>query len=179
MIFETTGLDGAWLITAEPVADARGAFVRTYDREAFAAHGIALGVAVGASSFNAARGTLRGMHFQAAPHGEAKLVRVATGAILDVAIDLRAGSPTFGRWHAAELSATNRRMLFLPRGFAHGFQTLVPDTEVAYLLDGTYTPAAVRGYRHDDPAFGIPWPLPVAAIADADRAWPAFAGAPA
>ena len=179
MIFEETALPGAWLLTPEPAADPRGWFARTYDREAFAARGIALDVAVGASSFNDVRGTVRGMHFQATPHGEAKLVRVAAGAILDVVIDLRAGSPTFGRWAAAELSAANRRALYVPRGFAHGFQALVDAPEVVYLLDGTYTPAAVRGYRHDDPAFGIPWPLPVAAIADADRAWPAFMGAPA
>lgn len=179
MIFEETELPGAWLITPEPAADARGWFGRTYDREAFAARGLALEVAVGASSFNEARGTLRGLHFQAAPHGEAKLVRVATGAILDVVVDLRAGSPTFGKWAAAELSAANRRALYVPRGFAHGFQTLEDATEVTYLLDGTYTPVAARGYRHDDPAFGIPWPLPVARVADADLAWPAFAGAPA
>ncbi len=176
MTFTETPLAGAWLITPQPATDARGFFARTYDRDAFQAHGLALDVSVAALSYNEVRGTLRGLHFQAAPFGEAKLVRCSVGAFMDVIVDLRPDSGTFGRWTAAELSAANRLMLYVPPGFAHGFQTLLDDTEVVYQLSGRHSPPHARGYRYDDPAFRIPWPLPVARIGDRDLAWPAFEG---
>jgi dTDP-4-dehydrorhamnose 3,5-epimerase len=112
------------------------------------------------------------MHFQAAPHEEAKLIQCATGAIYDVILDLRLGSVTYGMWEAVELTAENLRLLYIPKGFAHGYQTLADDTTVTYLISEEYFPDAARGIRYDDPTFGIAWPLPVSAISDRDRAWP-------
>jgi dTDP-4-dehydrorhamnose 3,5-epimerase len=174
MTFTEVGLAGAWLITPAVAADDRGAFARVFDREAFAARGLATAIDVAAISTNDVAGTVRGLHYQAPPHGEAKLVRCAAGAVYDVIVDLRPGSPTRGRWAAFELTAANRRMLYLPPGLAHGFQTLADDTEVAYLLAGAYVPEAARGYRYDDPAFGVPWPRPVSRIAPRDLAWPPY-----
>lgn len=178
MIFAETPLAGAWLITAEPARDERGYFARTFDREAFRAHGLEVDVSTGAVSYNDVRGTLRGLHYQAAPALETKLVRCGAGALWDVIVDLRPASPTFGRWHAVELNAANHLMVYIPPGFAHGFQTLEHGTEVVYQLAGTYSPADARGHRFDDPALAIPWPLPIARIADADLKWPPLAGPP-
>jgi dTDP-4-dehydrorhamnose 3,5-epimerase len=175
MRFEATPLPGAFVVELDLLGDERGWFARTYDEALFAAHGLEpVGVQAN-SSFNAAAGTLRGLHFQAPPHAEAKLVRCVRGAIWDVGVDLRRDSPAYLRWHAAELSAENRRGLYLPRGLAHGFQTLTADCEVHYLMGHVYVPGAARGVRWDDPAFGIAWPEPVdgeRTISDRDRAFP-------
>ena len=127
-------------------------------------------------SYNRRKGTLRGMHFQREPHAETKLVRVVRGAIYDVIIDLRPDSPTFKRWIGVELTAENRRALYVPAGFAHGFQTLADDTEVFYQVSAFYTPGAEGGVRYDDPAFAVSWPLPVSVISAKDAAWPDFTG---
>jgi dTDP-4-dehydrorhamnose 3,5-epimerase len=160
MRLEPTPLAGAFVIELDRLVDERGHFARTFDAEAFAAAGLDARVAQGNTSFNIHAGTLRGMHFQAAPHGEAKVVRATRGAIFDVIVDLREGSPTRHRWFGIELSADNGRSLFVPDGFAHGFQTLVDASEVSYLMSVAYVPGAASGVRWDDPAFGIEWPAP-------------------
>ncbi len=175
MIFRELPLAGAFLLEPERHADERGHFARTFCQREMAAHGLETGVAQASLSWNAKAGTLRGLHFQAEPHAEAKLVRVGRGAIHDVIVDLRPGSPTRGRYLALTLSADNGAQLYVPPGFAHGFQTLADDTEVNYLISAFYEPAAGRGYRFDDPAFGILWPLAVSMISERDLGWPAFA----
>jgi dTDP-4-dehydrorhamnose 3,5-epimerase len=175
MLFRETELHGAWLIDLDPARDGRGFFSRTFCTREFAAHGLETNFVQHSLSFSAVRGTLRGMHFQAHPHGEVKVVECVKGAVWDVIIDVRQKSPTFGRWKGIELNAENRRQLYIPTGFAHGFITLSDDVEVRYLISSFYEPTAARGFRHDDPAFAIPWPMPVAAISDKDRGWPAFA----
>ena len=177
MRFVPTPLDGVWVIETEPAGDERGWFARTYDAELFRAHGLDPTVVQCNASYNARRDTLRGMHFQAAPHAETKLVRCATGAIFDVAVDLRPGSPTFCRWYGAQLSAANGRMLFIGEGFAHGFQTLEDGCQVVYQMGHEYVPDAGRGVRWDDPAFAIAWPEPVGGariISERDAAYPDF-----
>jgi dTDP-4-dehydrorhamnose 3,5-epimerase len=124
--------------------------------------------------FSIKKGTLRGMHYQVQPEAEAKLVRCTTGAIYDVIVDLRPDSPTHKQWIGVELTADNRRMLYIPEGFAHGYQTLADDTEMYYQTSQFYAPASARGVRYDDPAFGIVWPLQVALISNADQAWPGY-----
>jgi dTDP-4-dehydrorhamnose 3,5-epimerase len=178
MIFHETPLAGAYIIDLELREDSRGFFARSWCRREFEAHGIVAPPVQANISFNRLRGTLRGFHYQAAPFGEAKLVRCSRGAIHDVIIDLRPGSPTFGRHFAVELAAEAHRLLFVPEGFAQGFQALRDDTEVIYQVSQFYTPEAERGIRHDDPAFGVRWPLPVTVISDKDRAWPDFTPAP-
>jgi dTDP-4-dehydrorhamnose 3,5-epimerase len=176
MRFEETPLAGAFVVELELLGDERGWFARTYDEAAFREHGLEpVGVQAN-SSFNAAAGTLRGMHFQAPPNGEAKLVRCVRGAIWDVGVDLRPESPSCLRWHAVELSADNRRGFYLPSGLAHGFQTLTADCEVQYLMGHPYVPDAARGVRWDDPAFAIDWPRPDGArtISPKDRSYPDF-----
>lgn len=172
MRFEKTTLPGAYLIIPEPARDARGHFERTFCVQEFAAHGLETGFVQHSTSHNLRKGTLRGMHFQRPPHEEAKIVTCLKGAIFDVIVDLRPGSASFGRWASFELTAENRLRLYVPKGFAHGFQTLTDATEVGYLISAFYDPAASSGVRYDDPAFGVDWPLPVAAISDRDRAWP-------
>ena len=137
-----------------------------------AAQGLETGFVQHSISVTERAGSVRGMHFQKSPHEEVKLLRCIRGAIHDVLIDIRPDSPTYGRWEAYELTAENRRQLYVPAGLAHGFQTLLPDTEVGYLISAFYAPAAAAGIRHDDPAFAIAWPLPVADISPKDRAWP-------
>jgi dTDP-4-dehydrorhamnose 3,5-epimerase len=176
MRFEPTPLRGAHVVELDLLGDERGWFARTYDEQLFREHGLeAVGVQAN-SSFNAARDTLRGLHFQAPPHGEAKLVRCVRGAIWDVGVDLRPDSPSYLRWHAVQLSADNRRGFYLPRGLAHGFQTLTDDCEVQYLMGHIYVPAAARGVRWDDPAFAIEWPQPHGerTMSDKDRGYPDF-----
>jgi dTDP-4-dehydrorhamnose 3,5-epimerase len=146
------------VIDPERIADQRGFFARIWDRREFEARGLKTTLAQCNISYNGQRDTLRGMHYQAAPHAEAKLVRCTIGAIYDVIIDLRPGSPTLRQWVAVELSADNRRMLYIPEGFAHGFQTLTDQSEVFYQISEFYTPEAGRGVRWNDPAFGIEWP---------------------
>ena len=158
MRLEPTPLAGLHVIEPERISDERGYFARTFDAGVLEEAGLDGRVVQGNTSFNPRTGTLRGMHFQAAPHGEAKIVRATRGAIFDVAVDLREGSPTRHRWFGLELSAANGRSLYIPDGFAHGFQTLEDDSEVAYLMSVAYVPGAGRGVRWDDPAFGIEWP---------------------
>jgi len=174
VIFTETKLRGAWMIEPERVADARGFFARTFCRETFERRGLAPAVAQCSVSFNHKAGTLRGMHYQAPPQGECKLVRCTMGAIHDVILDLRADSPTFRQWMAVELSADNRRGLYIPEGLAHGFQTLQDDTEVFYQISGPYRPKSARGVRWDDPSFGIAWPRAVSVISERDRSFPDF-----
>jgi dTDP-4-dehydrorhamnose 3,5-epimerase len=172
MRFTETKVAGAYLVEPEPIADERGFFARTWCREEFAANGLNPDLAQANLSFNARRGTLRGMHYQAAPHEEAKLVRCTRGAIFDVALDLRPGSSSYLAWFGTELTDANRHMLYVPEGCAHGFLTLEDATEVAYQMSTPYAPAAARGVRWDDPAFGIEWPGEVLVINERDRSYP-------
>jgi dTDP-4-dehydrorhamnose 3,5-epimerase len=174
MIFAATRLEGAWLIDIEPREDERGFFARTWCRQELAAKGLDPEVAQESVSYNRHRGTLRGLHFQRSPHEETKIVRCTRGAIFDVIVDLRPRSPTFLRWQGFELTAENRRAIYIPKGFAHGFQTLADDVEIAYRISAFYAPEAAGGYRYDDAAFGVSWPVPVTVIGERDLGWPAF-----
>lgn len=158
MRYRESPLTGCWVIEAEPIFDERGSFARSFDADEFRAHGLETAVAQANLSQNRLRGTVRGLHYQAEPHSESKLVRCLRGAIFDVALDLRPGSPSHGRWYAQELTADNGRSLYIPAGMAHGFQTLTDDSEVLYLMGHRYVAEAGRGVRWDDPAFGIQWP---------------------
>ena len=173
MIFEPLPLAGAWLVRPELLEDERGFFARLYCAETFAARGLDPRLEQVSVSFNRRAGTLRGLHLQRPPHVETTLVRVVAGAIWDVIVDVRAGSPTFGQWTVVELSAENRAQLYIPPGFAHGFQTLTDGAEVHYHISVAYHPAAQAGIAWDDPDLAIPWPAPAAAIlSDRDRALP-------
>ena len=175
MRFVPTGLDGAFVVELEPNIDERGMFARTWCREEFAAQGLVDELAQCSISRNARAGTLRGMHFQRAPHAEAKLVRCSAGAIYDVVIDLRPGSATYTSWYGHELDAASGVALYVPPGFAHGFQTLCDDAEVTYLISHPYVPEAAGGVRWDDPAFAIAWPEHAArTLSERDLAWPDF-----
>jgi dTDP-4-dehydrorhamnose 3,5-epimerase len=174
MIFRETPLAGAWALEPERIADERGFFARTWCRRDFEARGLDPAIAQCSISFNHRRGTLRGLHFQIAPHEEVKLVRVTRGAVWDVIVDLRPGSPTFRKHFAVVLSEENGHQLYIPKGMAHGFQTLADGTEVSYQISEYYAPESARGYRWDDPAFAIPWPEPVTVISDKDRDLPRF-----
>jgi dTDP-4-dehydrorhamnose 3,5-epimerase len=176
MRIDGTSLVGVMQVVGEPAVDARGSFARTWCRDSFAAAGIAFQPIQASLSDNRRRHTLRGMHWQAAPAAEQKLVRCLRGAILDVAVDLRPDSPSHLRWTALRLAPEAHNALFIPAGCAHGFLTLTEDALVEYLIDAAYEPAAARGARWDDPAFGIDWPAPPAVISDRDRAWPDHAG---
>jgi dTDP-4-dehydrorhamnose 3,5-epimerase len=170
MIFNVTPLSGAWLIDLELFSDSRGWFARYYCKNEFAQIGHTKEWVQLNHSVSYEKGTLRGMHFQHPPYREIKMVRCIAGAVFDVIVDLRRDSPTFLQWFGAELSAANRRMLYIPEGFAHGFQTLEANTELLYHHAEFYTPGAEGGYRYDDPAISISWPLPVAVISDRDSA---------
>lgn len=174
MRFAEAALAGVWVIDVEPAADERGLFARTFDAEAFAERGLAHDFVQCSTSFNARVATLRGLHHQVGEHAESKLVRCTAGAAYDVVADLRPDSPTYGRWVAFELSADNRRAVYVPPGVAHGFQTLADGAELLYMIDRTYVPAAARGVRWDDPAFAIEWPDPPGerTISERDRAFP-------
>jgi dTDP-4-dehydrorhamnose 3,5-epimerase len=174
MRIEATDLPDACLIIPEPVRDERGFFARTFCAREMAERGLETAFVQHSISASTRKGTLRGMHFQTEPHGEVKIVTCLKGAILDVIIDLRPGLPAIRSWQGFELTAENRHRLYIPKGFAHGFQTLTDDVEMAYLISAFYEPAAASGVRFDDPAFGIDWPLPVAVMSDKDRAWPDF-----
>lgn len=176
MIFTETPLAGTYLIEPEPLADLRGFFARTWCQREFEAHGVNPRLVQCSISFNWRKGTLRGMHYQEAPHAEAKLVRCTRGALYDVALDLRPASPTYRQHFAVVLSAENHRMLYIPEGCAHGFQTLEHDTEVFYQMSEYYAPDAARGVRWNDPAFAIPWPEDGRTIAERDSAYPDFRG---
>ena len=174
MIFSPTPLPGAWLVDVERHEDARGFFARTWCRREFEAHGLNARLVQCSMSRNRRRGTLRGMHWQAAPHAEVKLVRCSRGAIFDVIIDLRPGSPTRARHYAAELTAENGRALYIPEGFAHGFVTLVDDSDVVYQMSEYYEPSAGRGVRWNDPAFGIAWPIADPILHERDAHYPDY-----
>lgn len=172
MRFTATALAGVYLVDLERRDDERGFFARSFCEAEFAAHGLATRYPQCNVSYNAARGTLRGMHYQRAPHGEPKLVRCTRGAIYDVVVDLRPESSTCRRWFAAELTADNHRMLYIPALCAHGFQTLADDTEVFYMMGESYHPESAAGVRWNDPALGIRWPLPNPVISARDAGFP-------
>jgi dTDP-4-dehydrorhamnose 3,5-epimerase len=174
MIFRETLLPGAWILEPERFEDDRGFFARTYCREEFTTRGLDPTVAQCSVSFNHRRGTLRGLHLQIAPHEEIKLVRVTRGSIWDVIVDLRPDSPTFKNHFSVVLSVDEGNQLYIPKGMAHGFQTLEDATEVFYQISKPYAPESARGYRWDDPAFAIPWPETVTVISDKDRHLPVF-----
>ncbi|MCI0400603.1 MAG: dTDP-4-dehydrorhamnose 3,5-epimerase [Gammaproteobacteria bacterium] len=174
MIFTDTKLPGAFIIEPERLEDERGFFARTYCKNEFEAHGLTLNIAQCNISFNKKKGTLRGMHYQEKPREEAKLVRCVRGAIYDVIIDLRAHSSTYKRWFATELTAENRRMLYIPKGFAHGFQTLENNVEIFYQMSEFYHPELACGVRWNDPMFGIRWPIDQPSISSEDAQYPDF-----
>ena len=176
MIFAPTAVAGVQRIAPERRGDDRGFFARTVCLREFRAHGIEFQPVQCSTSFNARRGTLRGLHFQAEPHGEDKVIRCTRGQIFDVAVDLRRESPTFRKWHAEILSPDNGLQLFIPKGCAHGFLTLADDSEIEYMMAEYYFPDLARGARWNDPAFGIRWPEEPAVISDRDRTYPDFKG---
>ena len=171
MKLSPVSLAGAFVIDLERIEDDRGFFARSFCAEDFRKAGLDPAVAQCNVSFNARRGTLRGLHFQAAPREEAKLVRCTRGAIFDAIVDLRADSPTRRKWFGAELSAANRRALYVPKGFAHGFQTLVDDSEVLYMMSEFHDPGLARGVAWNDPAFAIEWPISNPFISERDRGY--------
>ena len=175
MFFRATDLPQVFVVEAQPAADERGFFARLFCREEFAAQGLAFEPVQANLSGNRHKGTLRGLHYQAAPFEEDKLVMVRRGAVFDVAVDLRPSSPAFGRHHAEVLSADNRRALFVPRGCVHGYQTLTDEAEVFYLVSAAHRPGAEGGLRWNDPGLDIPWPhIPPALLSAKDAAWPDF-----
>jgi len=178
LIFTATALPGVFVVAPESREDERGLFARTFCAREFAERGLDARVAQCSVSFNPRMATLRGLHYQAAPHAEAKLVRCTRGEIFDVALDLRPDSPAFQRHVALTLSADDRRALYIPPGCAHGFETLADDCEVLYQISEFHVPEAARGVRWDDPAFAIPWPLAPAVISERDRSYPDFQGQP-
>lgn len=175
MIFTGTSLPGAWIVRLEAIADERGHFARTFAADEFERHGLDARIAQCNISFNARRGTLRGLHYQEDPHGESKLIRCTRGAVYDVLVDVRRESRTYGCWFGVELTPGNHTMVYAPIGVAHGFLTLHDETEVAYQMSVSYVADAARGLRWDDPIIGIEWPANVEVISDRDRAYPDFA----
>jgi dTDP-4-dehydrorhamnose 3,5-epimerase len=175
MIFAEMALEGAFVIEPEKRQDERGFFARTWCQREFEVHGLSPRFVQSNVSFNKRKGTLRGMHYQAAPHEEAKLVRCTRGAIYDVVVDLRPESPTFKRYVTVVLTAENHKMLYVPEGFAHGFQTLEDDTEIFYQMSEFYAPEYARGFRWNDPTFGVQWPLAERIISDRDQSYLDFA----
>ena len=172
MIFREVEFPGPVVIDLERKGDDRGYFARAWCQKEFAAHGIPTDFVQANMSVSRHKGTLRGLHFQFAPHREAKLVRCVRGALYDVAVDARPESPTFGQWVGVELTAESHRMIYVPEGFAHGFQTLLDETEAHYMVSAFYSPGAEGGIRYDDPKLGIVWPLPVSTISEKDQKWP-------
>ena len=169
MIFTESPIKGLFVIDLEKRGDDRGFFARAFCEKEFSAHGLSSRFVQVNNSLSATRGTLRGLHYQLAPKAETKVVRCIKGALYDVALDLRQGSPTFGRHFGAELSAENRRMMYVPKGFAHGFISLSNDTEAFYFVDEFYAPQSERGVRWNDPEFKIQWPLTPVVLSDKDR----------
>jgi dTDP-4-dehydrorhamnose 3,5-epimerase len=177
MIFHSLPLTGSYAIQPKLIVDERGAFGRRFCADEFRALGLETDFVQRSISFNARKGTLRGMHYQMPPQLEAKIVRCTRGAIFDVMVDLRKGSPTYGRWHGEELTADNRLMFYIPKGFAHGFQSLVDNTEVDYEITPAYLPEAASGFRFDDPALAVNWPLATKILSERDETLPhSFAG---
>lgn len=175
MIFKETSLQGVYIIDLELLKDDRGAFARTFCAQTFEERGLRPAVAQCNLSFNHKRGTLRGLHFQIPPAAETKLVRCTRGAIYDVVVDMRKASPTYLTHVGVELSAENRRSLYVPEWFAHGYQTLTENAEVIYQVGEFYTPGYERGLRYNDPKLAIDWPLPVSTISTKDATWPLLA----
>jgi dTDP-4-dehydrorhamnose 3,5-epimerase len=174
MRFTETKMKGTYIIELERREDNRGFFARSWCQNEFQAHGLHPSVVQINVGYTVKRAGLRGLHYQVAPHEEAKTVRCTRGAVFDVAVDLRADSLTYKQWVGVELTLDNRRMLYIPEGCAHGYQTLADDTEIEYLTTAFYAPESARGARFDDPVFRISWPLPVGIVSDADRSWPDF-----
>jgi dTDP-4-dehydrorhamnose 3,5-epimerase len=174
LIFTETKLKNAYVIELEKLKDHRGFFARSWCQNEFKDHGLTNTIVQTNVSYNHKKGTLRGMHYQISPYEESKLVRCTRGAIYDVIIDLRPDSPTYKQWLGIELSSDNYQMLFVPEGFAHGFQTLNDNTEVTYQVSQFYTPGSERGIKWNDDAFMLKWPLDVTVISDKDESWPAF-----
>jgi len=174
MIFKETILKGAFVIDLEPAKDERGMFARTWCQKEFEGQGLKVTWVQSSISVNSRKGTLRGMHYQVAPHEEVKLVRCTMGAIYDVMVDLQPESPTYCQYLGVTLSAENRRALYIPQRFAHGFLTLSDNSEVSYHISEFYAPASARGFRWDDPTFRIVWPEPFTVISEKDQMWPAF-----
>lgn len=174
MEFTETKLAGAFLVSMKQIEDHRGYFARGWCRDEFAAHGLIPAMVQLNTGFSRARGTVRGMHYQGAPHQEAKFMRCTRGAIYDVIVDLRPDSPTHRQWIGVELTAGNGVMLYAPEGFAHGYQTLTGEAEMYYMTTAPYAPGAATGVRYDDPVFGIAWPLPVSVISSQDQNWPEY-----
>jgi dTDP-4-dehydrorhamnose 3,5-epimerase len=179
LTFEPLSLAGAYRIRMNPSADDRGFFARRFCAEDFRRRGLEYDFVQRSISFNLRRGTLRGLHFQAPPGLETKLVRCTRGAAFDVILDLRPDAPTFGKWHGDEITADNRVMLYVPKGFAHGFQTLVDGTEVDYEITPAFSPGGARGVRFNDPRLGIPWPVPNPIVSTTDLGLPILSEVPA
>lgn len=177
MTFRETGLPGVLFVDSDIFEDERGSFTRAWVPAEFQAQGLETTIAQCTMAFNTRRGTVRGMHYQAEPASEVKLVRVTRGAICDVILDLRADSPTFKKWIAVDLTEDNRRLVYIPKGLAHGYQTLTDNTEVLYFVSADYSLPHQRGVRFNDPAFGITWPLGApTAINERDATYPDFTG---
>ena len=174
MHLQETKLHDVWLIESLPVWDGRGFFNRVFCAREFGERGLETQFVQHNISYTRMKGTLRGLHFQRDPHEEVKVVSCLRGAIWDVVVDIRKGSPSFGRWQAFELTAENWHQLYIPKGFAHGFQSLTDDVEVSYLISAFYERQAAAGFRYNDPAFGISWPLTPVAISEKDQTWPDF-----
>jgi dTDP-4-dehydrorhamnose 3,5-epimerase len=174
MVYTPSRVAGAWVIDITAIQDARGFFAMTFLPDELRERGMNPALAQCNLAFNHVRGTLRGMHFQKAPHAQAKIVRATRGALLDVIIDLREDSPTYRQWDAVELTAENRRMLYMPEGIAHGYLTLTDDTEAYYHASSPWVRSAESGVRWDDPAFKIEWPFAPTVISEKDQGWPVF-----
>ncbi|NBJ15351.1 MAG: dTDP-4-dehydrorhamnose 3,5-epimerase [Dehalobacter sp. 4CP] len=174
MIFKETKLPGAFLIEIDPLHDERGFFARTWCSQEFSERGLNPNLAQCSISYNYSKGTLRGMHFQTHPYEEAKLVRCTKGRIFDVIVDLRSSSSTYKQWLGVEISVENRNMLYVPEGFAHGFQTLEDETEVFYQITQYYHPDHASGFKYDDTSFNIQWPLPISSISVRDSSYPDY-----
>lgn len=171
MRFEENTISGSWVIDPTPHADERGRFMRAWCSREFVEHGIDFVPVQANMGFSVKKGTTRGIHFQVAPALEAKLVRCTRGKMFDVVLDLRPDSKSYGKWYGIELTDQNGRMLYVPRGCGHGYQTLVDNTEMYYMASEFYTPNAARGVRFDDPAFSIQWPLEATVVSEQDRSW--------
>jgi dTDP-4-dehydrorhamnose 3,5-epimerase len=176
MKLEALPLPDAFRIVLQPATDERGFFARRFCAATFADHGLETDFVQRSVSYNDRRGTLRGLHFQISPYAETKIVRCTRGSAFDVIVDLRDGSPSFGRWHAETLTANNHIALYVPKGFAHGFQTLEDATEIDYEITPTYVPGFARGVRFDDKELGIEWPIASAILSDRDRNLPGLRG---
>ena len=175
MIFKQTRLEGAFIVEMEPIRDNRGFFARAWCQKEFEDHGLVSCFVQNNITYSARSGTLRGLHYQIPPHEEPKLVRCTQGAIYDVIVDLRPESPTYMQWLGIELTANNRAMIYMPGGFAHGYQILVDDTEVFYQVGTFYAPKYERGIRWDDPALAIEWPInPPVVLSEKDKHWPDY-----